>query len=191
MAEATQAQIRAAELLESLWNDAEVGEKVRKAAKAKFSDTKIVDDVVAPFVEPLRAESKALKDRLDKMEADAAAERAEREKTTTQANFEQAIAAARQNYNLTDEGFDKMIARMKETGNYADADAAAAWVASKTPPVAVPGPTWAPQDMNYFGTKNHDDALAELHRNPIKYQDDQLAEFYKNPDKFVQETLGG
>lgn len=191
MAEATQAQIRAAELLESLWNDAEVGEKVRKAAKAKFSDTKIVDDVVAPFVEPLRAESAALRKELEQLREERAAEKVEREKAATQKTFEEAISVARQNYNLTDEGFDKMIARMKETGNYSDADAAAAWVASKTPPAQVPGPTWAPQDLNLFGTRNADEEMAALHRDPVGFQDRQLAEFYKNPDKFVQETLGG
>ena len=137
MAEATQAQIRAQELLEQLWLDGDIGEKIRKAAKAKFPDAKILDDTVAPFVAPLKAENAALKERLDKMEADRAAEREAAEKHSAQTNLESALARARQDYNLTDEGFDKMVARMKETGNYADADAAAAWVASKTP--ARPG----------------------------------------------------
>ena len=75
MAEATQAQIRAQELLEQLWLDGDIGEKIRKAAKAKFPDAKILDDTVAPFVAPLKAENAALKERLDKMEADRAAER--------------------------------------------------------------------------------------------------------------------
>ena len=142
MAEATQAQIRAQELLEQLWLDGDIGEKIRKAAKAKFPDAKILDDTVAPFVAPLKAENAALKERLDKMEADRAAEREAAEKHSAQTNLESALARARQDYNLTDEGFDKMVARMKETGNYADADAAAAWVASKTPPAAPAGPTW-------------------------------------------------
>ena len=56
-----------------------------------------------------------------------------------------------------------MVARMKETGNYADADAAAAWVASKTPAAAPAGPTWRSQDLNLFGSKDKDETLAKLH----------------------------
>ena len=190
MAEATQAQIRAQELLEQLWLDGDIGEKIRKAAKAKFPDAKILDDTVAPFVAPLKAENAALKERLDKMEADRAAEREAAEKHSAQANLESALARARQDYNLTDEGFDKMVARMKETGNYADADAAAAWVASKTPAAAPAGPTWRSQDLNLFGSKDKDEALAKLHRDPEGFRDDAIEEFYRDPDKFTRETLG-
>ena len=190
MAEATQAQLRAQELLEQLWGDSEIGEKVRRAAQAKFPDAKILDDVVDPFVAPLKAENAALKERLDKMEASRAAEKDESEKRAAQINLESALAKARQDYNLTDEGFDKMVSRMKETGNYADADAAAAWVASKTPPAAPKGPTWRNQDLNLFGSKDKDEALVKLHRDPVGYQDDQIEEFLRNPDQFMRETLG-
>lgn len=191
MAEATQAQIRAEELVKKLWLDGEIGAKLRKSAKEAFPDMPpLPDEQAEPFVAPLRAQNEALQKRLEKLEEDRAAEKVEREKNATQATFEQAIAAARTSYSLTDEGFDKMIARMKETGNYSDADAAAAWVASKTPPAAVPGPTWAPQDLNLYGSKNPEEEMAKLHRDPIGYQDSQLAEFFKNPDKYVQETFG-
>ena len=147
-------------------------------------------DVVDPFVAPLKAENAALKERLDKMEASRAAEKDESEKRAAQINLESALAKARQDYNLTDEGFDKMVSRMKETGNYADADAAAAWVASKTPPAAPKGPTWRNQDLNLFGSKDKDEALVKLHRDPVGYQDDQIEEFLRNPDQFMRETLG-
>lgn len=190
MAEATQAQLRAEELLNAIWGDGEIGAKVRQAAKLKFPDAKIIDDTVAPFIAPLQAQNKALQDRLDKFEADRAAEKTEAEKRTAQVSLEQALDAARRNFSLTDDGFDRMVARMKETGNYADADAAAAWVASKTPPVAPKGPSWSPQDIDLFGSKNKDEAREKLHRDPVGYQDDVLGEFYRDPDKFVRETLG-
>jgi hypothetical protein len=189
MAEATQAQIRAEQLLEALWTDAGIGEKVRRTAKEKFPDAKILDDAVEPFVAPLRAQNEALAAKLTKIEEERATERTEREQNSAKKSLEDALTSARQSYNLTDEGFDKMVARMKETGNYSDADAAAAWVASKTPP-AIKGPTWAPQDLNLFGTKNAEESFAQLHRDPVGYQDAQLAEFFKNPDQFVAETLG-
>jgi hypothetical protein len=190
MVEATQAQIRAEELLNALWSDGEIGAKVRQAAKSKFPDAKIVDDVVAPFVAPLMEQNKKLQERLDKFETDRTAERAEAEERTAQANLEQRLDVARRNFSLTDDGFDRMVARMKDTGNYADADAAAAWVASKTPPVAPKGPSWSPQDIDLFGSKNKDEAKEKLHRDPVGYQDDVLGEFYRDPDKFVRETLG-
>ena len=57
------------------------------------------------------------------------------------------IEAARNAYNLTDEGLDKMVARMKETGNYTDPDAAAAELVANLesradepmPPTAIQG----------------------------------------------------
>jgi hypothetical protein len=188
MAEATQAQLRAEALLNELWNDGTAGERVRKLAKEKFPDTKVIDDVVAPFVEPLRAENKALKDRLDKLEETRAAERKTWEDAQFTQTFNQQVEAARAAYSLTDEGFHKMLDRMKEQ-NSPDAEAAAAWVASKTPK-PIQGPTWAPQDLNLFGSKTAEDGMAELHNDPVGYQDRQLAEFFKNPDKFVSETLG-
>lgn len=190
MAEATQAQIRAAELLESLWNDGEFGEKIQAKAKEKYPDAKTMGDALTPFISPLKAQNEKLFEELKAIREERAAERKASEENSAKTNLEQALNSARQNYNLTDEGFDKMVSRMKETGNYQDADAAAAWVASKTPPVAPKGPTWAPQDLNLFGTKTAEEGMADLHRDPVGYQDKQLAEFFKNPDKFVEETLG-
>ena len=194
MAEATKAQLRAEELLASLWNDGEVGEKVRKAAKAKFPDASIVDDVVEPFVAPLKAENEALKKRLDAMEASRADERKAWDEHNVKTTIEQAVEKARRDYNLTDEGLDKAVARVKEMGAQGDigvaVDAAAAWVASKTPAPAAPGPTWRGQDLDLFGSKNKDDALVKLHRDPVGFQDDQIEEFLRNPDQFTRETLG-
>ena len=192
MSEATQAQIRAAELLEELTRDSEVGAKIRSVIKTKFPDSQAarLDDIAEPLVAPLKKENAALKERLDKLEADRLAEKEDAEKRAAQTNLEQALAKARQDYSLTDEGFDKMVARMKDTGNYADADAAAAWVASKTPPAAPVGPTWRSQDLNLFGSHDKDEALVKLHRDPIGFQDDQIEEFLRNPDQFTRETLG-
>jgi hypothetical protein len=194
MAEATQAQIRAAELLEQLWSDGEIGEKVRRAAKAKFPDAKIIDDTVAPFVAPLRAENVMLRERLDKIEKARAEERMAWEEHSAKTMIEQAIDKARRDYSLTEDGIDKAVARVKEMGVSGDVgvavDAAAAWVAYKTPPTAPAGPTWRSQDLDLFGTKNADEARAELHRNPVKYQDDQIEAFLRDPDGFTRETLG-
>jgi hypothetical protein len=190
MPEATQAQVRSEEILTEAWLDPDIGAKLRQLAKKKFPDSKLVDDVVAPFIEPMIAENKSLRERLDKLEEERQAEREKSENNKVQAIFESAIAKARADYNLTDDGFDKMLARMKETSNFTDADAAAAWVVSKTPPPPIKGPVWSPQDLNLFGSKSVEEGMAKLHRDPIGYQDDVIGEFYRDPDKFVRETPG-
>ena len=191
MAEATQAQIRALAALEASWNDPELGPAIQKKVKSLFPDSHTNEDVFGPVVAPLRAQNEALEKKLAKIEDERAAERKTAEETSMKRSLDEALGSARRSYNLTEEGFDKMVARMKETGNYSDADAAAAWVASKTPPTAAAGPSWKPQAMNLFGAKKFDEAMSELHRDPQEYRDSQLAEFIRDPDAYVNETFGG
>ena len=190
MAEATEAQIRALAALEKLWNDGDVGPALQRKVKEIYPDAKTNDDVFGPVVAPLKAENEKLAAKLAKLEEDRAAERKEREDAAMKRSLDEALTEARQKYNLTEEGFDKMVARMKETGNYGDAEAAAAWVASKTPPAPAAGPSWKPQSMNLFGSKKFDEALADLHRDPGEYMDNQLAMFVSDPDAYVAETFG-
>ena len=191
MAEATEAQIRALKVLEDSWNDPDLGPTLQKKVKALYPDAKTNDDVFGPVVAPLKAHAEKLEKELEKIRDERAAERKEREESAMKRSLDEALTDARQKYNLTEEGFDKMVARMKETGNYGDAEAAAAWVASKTPPAPIAGPSWKPQSMNLFGSKKFDEALAELHRDPQEYMDNQLAMFVADPDAYVNETFGG
>jgi len=190
MPEATEAQVRALAALERLWNDGDVGPALQKKIKEIYPDAKTNDDVFGPVVAPLKAENEKLTKRLEKFEEERAAEKKAAEESSMKRTLEESLASARKAYNLTDEGFDKMVARMKETGNYVDAESAAAWVASKTPPAPVAGPSWKPQAMNLFGSKKYDEAMADLHRDPAEYMDNQLAEFVRDPDAYVAETNG-
>ncbi len=96
------------------------------------------------------------------------------------------LDAARNKYNLTSDGFDKMVERMKTTGNYADAEASAAWVAQQTPPTKAPTPGWAPKSMNLFGTKDgRDEKFKLLHEDPMGFMDAELQEFVRDPDAYV------
>ena len=115
----------------------------------------------------------------------------EREDEAQKLSFQEQIAKARDAYSLTDEGFDKMVERMKATGNYSDPEAAAAWVSSKNPPPPPPGPTFGPQSLNLFGSQKPDENLALLHRDPERYADEQFALFSQDPDAYVKETFGG
>lgn len=177
-------------LAEALWNDSELGARVQAKAKEMFPDAKTNADVIDPILNPLRAENKKLAERLEKFEQERADEKRSADESKQKQTLEAALESARKNYSLTEEGFDKMVSRMKETGNYSDADAAAAWVASKTPPKDVKGPTFGTKKMNLFGVGKYDESMKELHRDPLDYLDNQLEEFAANPDKYVADTFG-
>jgi hypothetical protein len=190
MAEATVTQQRAEQLLNALWGDKEIGGKIRTTAKQLFPDVPIPEETLSPFIQPIVEEGEKLKKELADLRAERAAEKQEREDRAAKRKLEDALNSARDKYALTPEGFDAMVQRMKETGNYSDAEAAAAWVASKAPPAEVKGPTWAPEALNLFGSQSADENMAMLHRDPQRYMDNQLNEFVRDPDKYVRDTLG-
>jgi len=181
---------RSKELIDALWNDGEVGKKIQQAAKAKWNDIKTTDDVMSPIIEPHLNKLKAMEEKYEKLLEERLEEKRATEDERVKVKLEEQLEKARRDYNLTEEGFNQMIDRMKSTGNYSDAEAAAAYVASKAPPAKVAGPTWAPQDLDLFGSKNRNDALVELHRDPMGYMDSQLSEFVSDPDKYVRDTFG-
>ena len=198
MAEATPEMLRAQQLVESLWLDGKHGPALHAKAKELFPDVRTPSDstalLAAQMEEKFSSQSKAQAEELEKLRAEREAEKkdaAERAAEAQKVSFEQQISAARDAYNLTDEGFDKMVARMKETGNYTDPESAAAWVASKTPPAAVSGPAFGPQDLNLFGSSKQDEKFKQLHEDPQRYMDMELTEFTRDPDRYVRETLGG
>ena len=181
---------RSKELIDALWNDGEVGKKIQQAAKAKWNDIKTTDDVMSPIIEPHMNKLRAMEAKYEKLLEERLDEKRANEDERVKVKLEEQLEKARREYNLTEEGFNQMIDRMKSTGNYSDAEAAAAYVASKAPPAKVAGPTWAPQDLDLFGSKNRNDALVELHRDPMGYMDSQLSEFVSDPDKYVRDTFG-
>lgn len=185
----TQHEQRSVDLFDKLYHDPEFGPALRKKAKETYPDIRVPEDSLGPLVAPLQKQietlaeqNKALIDKMAKREAD------EQERATFQ-SLESRVTSAVSKFSLTDEGRAKMLDRMKETGNYTDPEAAAAFIAHTAPkPAALP--SWAPQSMNLFGSKEYDESLALLHRNPSAYEDQQLIEFAKDPDKYVAETFG-
>ena len=166
------------QLVDDLWNDAELGPKVRAKAKAKWQDIRIPDEQIEPVLKPLQEQNTALQARLDAMEK----EQKDREKAAAEAqgqkDMEARLEAARKKYALTAESFDKMVARMKETQNYTDAEAAAAWVTDHLPPPPPPtgGPSWAVQRLDLFGTQSKDENMKMLHNDPDKWFDKAVQE---------------
>lgn len=167
------------------------GTEVRKIAREMFPDARVPAEdpelVVKPLEDRLASTETQLKAAIEKIAA--------REKADDDLKVENELSIklskARNNFGLTDAGYDKMVNRMKETGNYADADAAAAWVVSQTPkPTPSNTPSWMPEPANLFGALDKDAQFEALHKDPRKYMDDQLREFVRDPDKYVSDTFG-
>jgi hypothetical protein len=181
---------RAAKLLDALWNDSKVGGALRAKTRELFPEVSLPDDQFEPMVAPLREALDATTTELKALREERAAEKKAAEETKFQSDFESRIEQARDKFRLTPEGFDAMVSRMKETQNYTDADAAAAWVKSQEPPPKQAGPSWAPQKLDLFGSANTDEKFKLLHTDPQAYQDAELQEFVADPDKYVRDTFG-
>jgi hypothetical protein len=165
-------------LLRELIADGELGGAVRAKAKAKFPTVTFPEDRVDPLVAPLRDQLTAANAKIAEIEAARAAEKAAAEEAAFNQTFAQKVESAVGSYKLNADGRDKMLARMKETGNIYDPEAAAAWVVGQEPPPKPVGPSWAPQDANFFGSseESQDAKVRMLHKNPEKFFDTEVGE---------------
>lgn len=173
---------RSKNLLDKFWNDPDEGMAFKEKVKKFIPDARIpeldilarerkaVDDRLTPVVE----ENKKLKERLDSWET-------AQKNRTEETELAQMLGEVKHKFKFTDEGMDKVVARMKEKNN-PDAEAAAAWVASqekKTRPLANSG--ISPSDMNLYGSSSEDETWKALNLNPDKWavseMEKMLAEF--------------
>jgi hypothetical protein len=182
---------RAQKLVEALWSDGKMGASVRAKAKELFPDVTLPEDAISPIVAPMQEELATMRAQLAEERNARIKEREDAEASRQRATLEDSLASARARYGLTDEGFDKMVARMKATGNYSDAEASAAWVAQQEPVQRVNKADWLPKKIDLFGssTERQDEAFRQLHTNPQGYLDGQLQEFVNDPDRYVRETF--
>lgn len=184
---------RASALIEALWNDqTAAGKSLRAKAKEMFPDVVTPEDHVDPVVAPLRAQMEEQAKALQEMREERAAERKAAQEASETASLRQKLDNARNHFNLTDEGLDKVVAHMKETGNYTDAMGAAALIAGQNPPTQMRKSDFLPKKLDLFGSnKEVDDAnFRLLHTNPEAYMDSQLEAFVNDPEGFTNETLG-
>lgn len=166
----------ALQLLEGIWADKDDGLAFKRMIKKKNPNARIPElDIAEPMLEPVKAELAAAEKRhaalLERIDAKEKAEREAKEEGDLRAQ----LAAAQKEYRLTDEGMDLVKKRMKETGN-PDPSAAAAWItdhAPKSGPVA--GSSFSPSEMNLFGSREKDDAWADLHKDPVRWADKEAA----------------
>lgn len=138
---------RAVALLEKLNSSPKARRHLEQAVKAEFPDVQTQDEQVAalaaPYIEQVEAKTKALDERLNKLDA--------REKEAAEAAADNALIASfgrlkQQGY--TEEGLAKIAGLMTER-RIADPEAAAALFdrMNPKPPAEVPG-SWEPQSWN-------------------------------------------
>lgn len=163
-------------LYNKLWNDPKEGLNFKRKVKELMPDAQIpeldmIDTTVKPFEEKMgkiSEENKLLRDRLDAIETSKQNEKEE-------SALVKSLDSARKKFHLTDDGFDKAIARMKEMNN-PDAESAAAWVASQEKKAkAVSASSFAPSALNLFGSNQIDESLSDLHKDPQGWQDREIA----------------
>lgn len=167
---------RAVSVFDGLWTDKDHGLELKRMMKKKYPESKIpdletIEVVTKPYDEKIsKQEEKVskLEERITKWETD-------QKNSHEESQLKQDIDRAIDKYKLSAEGKDKMIARMKEKNN-ADAEAAAAWVASHQPkPKPVTASSYSPQAMNLYGSKEKVDEWELLHTDPTKFEDMQIA----------------
>lgn len=183
---------RAQQLVDKLWQRKDAtGVEFRKAAKELFPDISTPDEQVEIAAAPIKAEVEDLKNQLKSaLDRISAKEKAD-DDLRVENDLAVKIASAAREFGLTDSGRDKMMQRMKDTGNVSDPQAAAAYVVSQMPkPEPSNTPSWLPQKADLFGVAERDEKWAALHRDPIKYFDDELRECFRDPDKYVSDTFG-
>ena len=196
MPDATENQIRAEKVIERIYNDPEfagLAPKVHEVVKTMFDNVRdppavTLRKTVEPEVTAVRDELKQTKDQLAKAleRLDKRDEREAEEKTFRE--MQSAVDAAVGKFNLTEEGKAAMLDRMKETRNYTDVEAAAAYIAHSAPPQSSSGPSWAPRKANFYGTAEADESFARLHKDPGGFLDDELQRFAKDPSKYAAEA---
>lgn len=162
MSDAATAQSAALlKLFNDLWGDVEVGEQVRRRAKALRPDITIPDD--HPLANKFRTELQAERAAREALEASLTQERQAAAQARAEAELRANLGKAQSRFALTDEGMAGTIKLMQER-QIADAEAAAALYVDTLPKAKPSSATsFLPQKMNLFGTTAKDDAWEKLH----------------------------
>ena len=154
---------RSKALVDRLLGDrGDAGKAARAEALKLFPDLegKLVDPNadLEPIVAPLRAQIEALTTTIterDAKEAEAAQKALEERAEFT---LQSKLDATKKSFNLTDEGLKAVMERMTATGNYADTDAAAAYVLKDYKPVETRSAALGPQAADFLGKASQEDA---------------------------------
>lgn len=170
-----------------LWNDPNVGPKIKEIVKDKYPNANI------PEVDAIRTARKTETDLLARVEEKEKAllsrietfENSQKEKEEKESNtraereFASDVESVKKKYQLSAEGMEKVFARMKEKNN-PDVESAAAWVTDHEPKQApISSSSYSDPAFNPFGSKDSSEnkAWETLNRNPWdgKFAEQEIA----------------
>ncbi len=182
---------RAKAIVDRLWSDrSEAGKKVKATAKELFPDIVIPDDPLDEAIAPLREQITALQTTLAERDAKEAEAQQKALEARTETEFMTKLNAAKSEFSLSEAGVDAVVARMKETGNYTDPQAAAAYVLRGEKPVDTAGAAMlGPQAVDFFGKKTAEDEerMKLLYSDPADgFIDYEIAKMAADPDKYAR-----
>jgi len=167
--------MRAYALHQKLYTHKDTALDYQKAIKVVAPDAQVASDVAAPYV----AKIDSVAERLDKWEADRAAEKKAAEEAAAQGDFDAAWKRTVSENNLTEEGQEKLITFMKNR-KLADPEAAAAlyYKQNPEPPAPVTPSSIAPQgwakDIGILHAED-DQSSKLLITNPEAWADQEAA----------------
>ena len=188
----TETDRRFIELGTALWNDnTEKGKLFRQAAKERYPDAVTIEDQFDPIVGPLREEAKALREELKAEREKRDTERKEAEDARAERTLRERIDHAVSSNHLTEEGREMMLQRMKDTGNFTDPLAAAAYIIQANPPPKDPTGYLGPQALNLFGSaqESAEERIKLLHADPMgKFLDAEFTDFIRDPDQYIRDA---
>lgn len=167
---------RSEALLNKMWNDPKEGLNFKRKVKEYAPDARIpeldmIQAAAQPFEEKFTKQAEEIKTMRERLEAREKKEKDDKEESELEAS----LARVKSQFKFTDEGLEKVIARMKEKNN-PDAEAAAAWVAAqerKAKPIS--GSNIGPSALNLYGSKTADEQYAALNKDPIAWADNEIA----------------
>lgn len=186
-------------LLASVYQDPNLRGGIRDHIKKHFPDRHLIDDDVEAATGPIRKELEKLQKQNEELLANFKKRDENEDKSRKEqqdADYATRLHSARRQFNLTDEGFDQMVARMKETGNYTDPMAAAAYIVSQAPPALPPGSLYGTNISTFAG---HGEPAADqdyklLHSGldgPARYLEKHIRDaFGPNGKAYVEREMG-
>lgn len=141
----------AASFLKEIWNDKDIGLKVKQRAKEKFKDVAIPELESEERLEAQRSafEEKLAEERKEReaLKADVEADKKARAEKEDNVSFMEAYHQVQKDYSFTEEGMQKVMTRMKEKNN-PDIESAAAWVAKQEPSKPIASSSYSPTDFD-------------------------------------------
>src|SRR5574337_56914 len=157
---------RAYKLMDDLYSDKEYGMAFKKMMKAKAPESRIPElDIVESVTKPYDDKIASLVEENKKLREEWENDRKSRKDKEEEVFVRATLDDVQRKYGLTDDGMQKVIARMKDKNN-PDAEAAAAFVLSQQPKTK-PATTsnYTPSDLNLYGSSTADEQYKELHEN--------------------------